>query len=101
VLGVGTDFTKAVLDARTGASLAQSERFAEALAQAGTSHSALFWIDAIGLRGLAETHLSAEDKAEYDSDIKPYLEALDTVIGTFTPGPDLARGTVISRVSDD
>jgi hypothetical protein len=101
VLGVGTDFTKAVLDARTGASLAQTERFSGAMAQAGTSHSALFWVDAIGLRGLAETHLSAEEKAEYDSDIKPYLEAFDSVIGTFNPGTDLDRGTVIIRVSDD
>ena len=39
-----------------GASLAQTERFSEAMAQAGTSHSALFWVDVIGLRGLAETH---------------------------------------------
>ena len=101
VLGVGTDFTKAVLDARTGASLAQTERFAEALAQAGTSHSALFWVDAIGLRDLAETQLSAEDTAEYEADLKPYLEAFDSVIGTFTPGTDLDRGTVIIRVSDD
>ena len=65
------------------------------------SHSALFWVDAIGIRGLAETHLSAEDKAEYEADLKPYLEAFDTVIGTFTPGTDLDRGTVIIRVSDD
>jgi hypothetical protein len=101
VLGVGTDFTKAVLDARTGASLAQTERFSQAMAQAGTSHSALFWVDAVGLRGLAERHLSPEDTAEYEADLKPYLEAFDTVIGTFTPGTDLDRGTVIIRVSDD
>jgi hypothetical protein len=101
VLGVGTEFTKGVLDARSGDSLAQTERFSEALAQAGTSHSALFWVDAIGVRDLAETHLSAEDKAEYEADLKPYLEAFDSVIGTFTPGTDLDRGTVIIRVSDD
>jgi Protein of unknown function (DUF3352) len=101
VLGVGTDFSKAVLDARTGATLAQTERFSESMAQAGTSHSALFWVDVIGLRGLGETQLSAEDKAEYEADLKPYLEAFDSVIGTFTPGTDLDRGTVIIRVSDD
>ena len=87
MLGVGTDFTKAVLDAADRRrSLAQTERFADAMAQAGTSHSALFWVDVIGLRGLAETQLSAEDKAEYEADLKPYLEAFDSVIGTFTPG---------------
>jgi hypothetical protein len=101
VLGVGSDFTKAVLDARGGDSLAQTERFSEALAQAGTSHSALFWVDVIGVRGLAEAQLSAEDKAAYEADAKPYLEAFDSVIGTFTPGTDLDRGTVIIRVSGD
>jgi hypothetical protein len=101
VIGVGTDFTKAVLDARTGPSLAQTERFATALAQTGTTHSALFWVDVAGVRGLAEAQLSAEDKAGYEADLKPYLDAFDSVIGTFTPGTDLDRGTVIIRVAGD
>jgi hypothetical protein len=101
VLGYGTDFTKAVLDARSGATLAQSERFSAALAQAGAAHSALFWVDAIGVRGLAETHLPADEKARYEADVKPYLEAFDSVIGTYAPGDDLDRGTVIIRVTGD
>jgi hypothetical protein len=101
VLGYGTDFTKAVLDARNGASLAQTERFSSALAQAGTAHSALGWVDVIGLRGLVETHLPAEDKARYEADAKPYLEAFDSVIAIYAPGDDLDRGTVIIRVTGD
>ena len=101
VLGYGTDFTKAVLDARTGASLAETERFAAALAQAGAAHSALFWVDVAALRPLAEAELSGEDRAEYEADLKPYLDAFDSVIGTYAPGTDLDRGTVIIRVTGD
>ena len=40
-----------------------------------------------------------EDKAEYEADVKPYLEAFDSVIGTFTPGTDLRpRHASSSRV---
>jgi hypothetical protein len=101
VVGYGTDFTKAVLDARSGASLAQTERFSAALAQAGTAHGALFWVDVIGIRDLAESHLSADERTRYEADAKPYLDAFDSVIGTFMPGTDLDRGTVIIRVTGD
>lgn len=101
VLGYGTDFTKAVLDARTGASLAETERFSAALAQAGAAHSALFWVDVVGIRDLAEAQLSADERARYEADVKPYLGAFDSVIGTFSPGTDLDRGTVIIRVTGD
>ncbi|HET7829043.1 MAG TPA: DUF3352 domain-containing protein [Candidatus Limnocylindrales bacterium] len=101
VLGYGTDFTKGVLDARSGASLAQTERFSAALAQAGAGHSALAWVDVVGLRGLVESHLSAEDRTRYEADARPYLEAFDSVIATYAPGDDLDRGTVIIRVTGD
>jgi hypothetical protein len=101
VIGYGTDFTKAVLDARGGESLADTARFAAALEQAGTTHSALVWLDVAGLRGVAESMLPADQKAEYEKDAKPYLDAFDSVIGTFAPAADLDRGTVIIRVTGE
>ena len=98
VLGYGTAFTKAVLDARTGESLADTERFKAALEQAGTTHASLFWLDVTGIRDLVEAQVPAADKAEYEADLKPYLEAFDSVIGTYAPAEDLDRGTVIIRV---
>ena len=98
VLGYGTDFTKAVLDARTGESLADTERFKTALEQAGTTHASLFWLDVTGIRDLVEAQVPAADKAQYEADAKPYLEAFDSVIGTYAPAEDIDRGTVIIRV---
>jgi len=98
VLGYGTDFTKAVLDARSGESLADSERFSAALAQAGTEHASLFWLDVTAIRDLVEDQVPADSKAEYEADAKPYLQAFDSVIGTFAPGEEIDQGTVIVRV---
>jgi hypothetical protein len=101
VVGYGTAFTKAVLDSRTGESLADTERFSTALAQAGTAHSALFWLDVTAIRDLVEAQVPAADKAEYEADVKPYLQAFDSVIGTLAPAEDVDRGTVIIRVVDN
>jgi hypothetical protein len=98
VIGYGTAFTKAVLDTPAGGSLADTDRFKSALAQAGTTHASLFWLDVTGVRDLVEAQVPAADKAEYDADVKPYLEAFDSVIGTYAPAEDIDRGTVIIRV---
>ncbi len=98
VLGYGTAFTKAVLDARSGESLADTARFSAALEQAGTAHASLFWLDVTGIRDLVEAQVPAADKAEYEADLKPYLEAFDSVIGTYAPAEDIDRGTVIIHV---
>jgi hypothetical protein len=101
VIGYGTAFTEAVIDAQAGEALADTARFATALEQAGTTHSALVWLDIAGFRGLAEGMLPDDEAGRYQADLKPYLDALDSVIGTFAPSADLDRGTVIVRVSGD
>ena len=72
VIGYGTDFVKAVLDARTGDSLAKTDRFAAALKQADKANAALLWLDVAGVRTFAETQIPADDKAAYGRDAKPY-----------------------------
>lgn len=99
VLGYGTDFTKAVLDARDGDSLAEATRFAAALDQAGAEHSSLFWLDVTAMRDLVEAQISADARTEYEADAKPYLEAFDSVIGTAIAGEEIDRSTVIIRVT--
>lgn len=99
VLGSGTDFVKAVLDARTGDSLAKSERFSQALARVDKANGSLLWVDVAGVRDLVERQLPAADKAGYEANVKPYLVAFDAVIGTVTPGTDLDRGTFVIIVS--
>jgi hypothetical protein len=98
-LGYGTDFVKGVLDARTGDSLAKQERFATALAQAGTSHASLMWLDIAGIRDFVEDMVPSDMRAEYDKDAKPYLEAFDSLISTQVPGEKIDAGTLIIRVT--
>ncbi len=99
VIGYGTGFTKAVLDARTGDSLAKSDRFAAALKQAGSRHASLFWVDVAGIRSHIEGMIPAADKADYEANAKPYLDAFDSIIGSYVPGEELDRGTVIIHVT--
>jgi len=99
VLGSGTDFVKAVLDARTGDSLAKSARFSAALARVDKAHGSLLWVDVAGVRDLVAQQLPAADKTDYEANVKPYLVAFDSVIGTLTPGDDLDRGTIVILVA--
>jgi len=99
VLGYGTDFTKAVLDARTGDSLAKSARFSQALGKVDKAHASLVWLDVAGIRTLLESQVPAADRADYDANAKPYLTAFDSIIGTFAPGETLDRGTLVLRVT--
>jgi hypothetical protein len=101
VIGYGTDFVKAVLDARTGDSLATTDRFGTALTQAGTDHASLLWMDVTGVRGAVEDLVPSGELGRYDSEVKPYLEALDSIIAVTSPGDTIDRGTVIIRVTGD
>ena len=95
VLGYGTDFVKGVLDARTGDSLAKTERFSAALAKVGKSNAALVWVDVAGIRGFAEGMIPSDARGDYDANAKPYLAAFDSIIGTMTPGETIDSGTII------
>lgn len=101
VLGYGTDFVKGVLDARDGASLADTERFKSALATVDKAHASLLWVDIAAVAGLAETQIPAAGKGTYETEVKPYLDAFDSLIGTSTPGETLDRSTLVIRASGD
>jgi hypothetical protein len=101
VVGYGTDFVKAVLDARTGDSLATTDRFKAALTQAGAEHASLLWMDVTAVRGAVEDFVPSGELGSYDADVKPYLEAIDSVVAVTSPGDTIDRGTVIIRVTGD
>ncbi len=99
VVGSGTSFVKAVLDARTGDSLATSNRFVQAVGQVDKSHGSLLWLDVAGIRTFVEAQMPAADRGDYDTNAKPYLDAFDAIIGTLTPGDTVDRGTLVIRVT--
>jgi Protein of unknown function (DUF3352) len=99
VLGVGTDFVKAVLDARTGDSLAKQPRFTALLDAAGKEHGSLSWLDIAGVRELVEGLIPERERAMYDSDVKPYLEPLDAMFTSTVSGADVDRSTILFTVT--
>jgi hypothetical protein len=101
VLGYGTDFVKAVLDAPASGSLADDPRFADALQRVGATNSGLDWLDVRAIRGLVEglSFLPADALRQYETDMKPYLEAFDYVISATVPGTPYDSGTVVLHVS--
>ena len=98
VFGTSVDFVKGVLDAPSGSNLASTDRFKSALAKVDNVNSTLFWLDVAGVRGLAEARLSSDEKASYEADLKPYLDAFDSVIATNVAG-DVDEGTLVLSVT--
>ena len=81
VLGVGDAFVKAVLDTTDATSLASDGRYSAALSAAGgPTDSGVVYADLTAIRGLIEAQLPAAQKAQYTSDVQPYLAPFDRVI---------------------
>ncbi|MBA2701460.1 MAG: DUF3352 domain-containing protein [Chloroflexi bacterium] len=92
VIGSGPAFVKHVLDAGSGASLADDARFQGLLSRVGSEHTGLSFIDLAAVRTMAEGLLSqatADERAEYEKSIKPFLAPFDALIGATVNGSDL------------
>jgi hypothetical protein len=98
VFGSSVEFVKAVLDAPSGSNLASTDQFKAALAKVDSVNSGLLWLDITGIRALAEPLMSSDDRTMYDADLRPYLEAFDSVIATNVSG-DIDEGTVVLSVT--
>jgi Protein of unknown function (DUF3352) len=99
VIGSSPDFVKHVLDAGAGASLADDARFQGLVARVDTNHTALNYVDITAIRQLVEGALanaSAEDRAEYEESIKPFLVPFDALIASGAVGTtaDQGRGVI-------
>ena len=90
---------KAVLDAPSGSTLASSDRFKAALGHVDKVNGSLVWLDIAGVRDLVEPMMSGDDKTKYEADLKPYLDAFDSVIATDVPGDDIDKGTLFLSVA--
>lgn len=101
VLGSSPAFAKAVLDARDGPSLADEPRFADLVGRAGAEHAALHWLDLARGRTFVEGLIPAgEEREEYESEVKPYVEALDAILGTHVEGDEIDASTLIISVTE-
>lgn len=102
VVGYGAAFVKEVLSAGPGNSLGDDARFKALLARVGADNISLGYVDVAGIRGLIEPFVErmggADKLKSYNTEIKPYLERLDAMIGANRKDGILDRGSTILTV---
>jgi hypothetical protein len=92
VIGTGPDVVKAVLDAGPGPSLADDGRYQAAVGRVGNEHASVSYVDLAAVRTLIEAHLdeaTAEERAEYEESIQPFLAPFDTFAAAMVVGGDV------------
>jgi hypothetical protein len=100
VLGSGPGFVRSVLDTTPETSLARNDRYAALIAKVGQGTGSGF-VDLTAIRELLEGAMADADpaeRAEYETEIKPFLTPIDALIGSSSITGDLSRSTVIVTV---
>ncbi len=101
VMGAGDAFVKAALDAAPGTSLADNARFKSLIESVGSDGAGTVFVDITAVRELMEDLVTSFDPsalAEYERDIKPWLEPFDAYIASGRRDGDLDRSTGIVTV---
>ena len=76
-----------------------SERYRAAIDRVGGENFASFFVDVAAARGLAEAVGTADpDFAKYETEIKPYLEPFDVLVGASRHGGDVDRASMLVTV---
>ncbi|HTC85946.1 MAG TPA: DUF3352 domain-containing protein, partial [Candidatus Acidoferrum sp.] len=79
VFGVGGDgFVKAVLDTKAGSSLADQARYKTAIDAVGGANVSQGYLDLRAVIDAVVSQLPADQKAKYESDVRPYLDPLQS-----------------------
>jgi hypothetical protein len=81
LLGVDSFVTDA-LDRDPGNALASQPRFEAALDAAGADNSAVFYVDIGAARGKLEEFMPADQRTQYEADIRPYVAPFSQFIVT-------------------
>ena len=96
VVGIGADFVKHVLDVKAGASLADQDRYKQAISRVEGSNEQQVFIDLTAVRSTIESAAPAGTvPAEYQTEYKPYLEPLDLVVGSTSSTDELVRAAFV------
>jgi len=103
VMGYGSNFVKAVLDAGPGSSLADDARFKALLGRVGAENMGVAFLDLAAIRGLVEPLAQAQAPADewtrYTTDIQPYLKPIDAVISAVRKDGSLDHGSAAFTVT--
>jgi hypothetical protein len=101
VIGSSADFVKHVLDAGSGPSLADDARFQALVGRVASQHTGLNFLDIAAIRGMVEgamSSASAQERAEYEESIKPFLVPFDAYIASGVVGGSVDQGRAVITV---
>jgi hypothetical protein len=98
VFAVGTiDFVKAVVDTKAGSSLADAAAYTRAVERAGGDGVADVFVSIAGLRAGIEAMLPADEKARYETEVKPFIEPFEAFVAVIeAPGTTAVARAVIT-----
>ncbi len=94
VIALGDSFVKAVLDTKSGASLADDARYKSLIERAGAENVGSAYLDITAAREIFESFFRTANPtgfASYQTEIQPYLEPLDAYIQAGTSGDAVNR----------
>lgn len=96
IVGVGDGFVKAVLDTKPGSSLADQPAYQHAIDLAGSSNVGQGYVDLAAVRTAVETMAAgSSDIKAYDSDVKPFLEPIQSIAWSQAVGADISTARVV------
>ena len=101
VVGSSPDFVKHVLDAGAGASLADDARFQNLLGRVASQHTGVSFLDIAAIRGMVEgamSSASAQERADYEESVKPFLVPFDAYIASGVVGGSVDQGHAVITV---
>lgn len=101
IVGSSPDFVKHALDAGAGASLAKDPRFQGLLGRVDANHAGVAFLDITGIRAMLEAEMAkapANDRAQYERDIKPFLTPFDALIGSGSVGSSVDQSRYVITV---
>jgi hypothetical protein len=97
VIGIGADFVKHVLDVKAGASLADQDRYRQAIGRVDSANEQQFYVDVNAVRSAIESVAvpqGAEPK-DYKTEYKPYVEPFDLIAGSTATKDGMVRATFV------
>ena len=93
IVGIGDELVKAVLDTKPGAALADQAGYQKAIGLAGATNAGQGYVDLTGLRtSLEALAASSHTSADYDANIKPYLEPITSLAWSVSVNDGIANG---------
>ncbi|HXG40244.1 MAG TPA: hypothetical protein VNJ28_04810, partial [Candidatus Limnocylindrales bacterium] len=97
-LGVDPAFVRAILDAPGTGTLAGTDRYRALVDRVGAENAGSVFVDLGTARELLEGRLPDDERADYEADVRPYLEPFDALVSTLVVGSDVDRARMILTV---